>query len=396
MRALGPILLTVFLDLLGFGLVIPLLSFYAEDFQASELQVTLLMACYSLAQFLGAPLWGQVSDRYGRRPVLLISIGASVVFLSGFAAATTLWQLFVFRTLHGFAAANISTAQAAVADVTEGPDRARGMGLIGAAFGIGFSLGPFLGGQLSGYGLAAPIWLAAALSAINLIWVFFGFPETRPTGGAQTEGVRRRTINPRAMLDGLRHPIVGMTIGLLFVATFAFAMMEATFALVAEHSWSMTARDVGNLFGWIGMIGIVVQGGLIRHLVKRFGEPRLIVAGYLCNALGLLVLALASGTLGIWGGCALLALGAGMANPSLQALLSRSAPAEEQGTVLGVAQSFGSLARAVAPGVGGLLYAGVVPTAAFGAASVLMLVALVLAWPATRRAQQALLHATES
>ncbi|MFM2161160.1 MAG: hypothetical protein RLZZ383_672, partial [Pseudomonadota bacterium] len=161
MRApgLGPILLTVFLDLLGFGLVIPLLGFYAETFHATPGQVTALMASYSMAQFLAAPSWGVLSDRVGRRPVLLATVALGTVCLIGFAQATSLWQLFVFRTLHGLAAANIGTAQAYVADVTSGPDRAKGMGLVGAAFGVGFSVGPWVGGELSAISLAAPIWL---------------------------------------------------------------------------------------------------------------------------------------------------------------------------------------------------------------------------------------------
>lgn len=379
MRAgLGPILFTVFLDLLGFGLVIPLLSFYAEAFDASPLQVTWLMASYSIAQFLCAPLWGGLSDRFGRRPVLLVSIGASAVFLALFASARSLEALFLWRTLHGLAAANISTAQAYVADVTDGPERARGMGLIGAAFGVGFSLGPFLGGQLSPWGLAAPIWVAAALSAINFVWALLRLPESRPASGA-VDGARRRVVSPAALWAGLRHPVVGGAIALLFVATFAFSMMESTFALVAEHEWSMGARDVGNLFGLIGGIGIVVQGGLVGRLSKRFGEPWLVRAGYLGNALGMLVLGLAPAGPWVWLGCALLALGSSLATPSLNALISRATSADEQGAVLGVSQSFSALARALAPAIGGALYAGWRPGGAMLAGAGLMLAALLVA-----------------
>ena len=218
---LGPVLLTVFLDLLGFGLVIPLLSFYAEEFHATPMQVTWLMATYSIAQFFGAPMWGIVSDRAGRRPVMLTSIAFTAIFLALFASATSLWQLFLFRALHGLAAANISTAQAYVADVTEGPDRARGMGLIGAAFGVGFSFGPAIGGLLSPYGLSVPIWLAAGLSALNFVWAFARLPESLRPGAS--EGGHRRTLSPAALLHGLRHPVVGMAVLLVFVATFSFS-----------------------------------------------------------------------------------------------------------------------------------------------------------------------------
>ncbi|HMV66943.1 MAG TPA: MFS transporter [Myxococcota bacterium] len=380
---LGPILFTVFMDLLGFGLVIPLLGFYAEQFSASPLQVTLLMSSYSVAQFLGAPLWGMLSDRYGRRPILLASIAASAVFLSAFASATELWMLFLFRTLHGLCAANISTAQAYVADVTEGKDRARGMGLVGAAFGVGFSFGPLVGGQLSSFGLAAPIWLAAGLSVVNVVWVAARLPESRRSGASDAH---RKTIDPRALVAGLLHPVVGAAIGLTFMATFAFAMLESTFQLVAEHAWSMTARDVGNLFGFIGLIGIVVQGGLIRRLVPRFGEVRLVAGGYLLMSAGMAALGLAGVGALPWLGCALVAFGSSMANPSLQSLISRTVSEDEQGAILGVNQSFSALARASAPAVGGVVYQAVFPQAPLLLGAALMALAVLASVPATRRA----------
>jgi multidrug resistance protein len=386
---LGPVLLTVLLDLLGFGLVIPLLAFYAKAHHATDWQVLLLGAVYSLAQFVGAPVWGLLSDRYGRRPVLLATILGNVVFLTAFGMATSLWQLFLFRTLHGLAAANISTAQAYVADVTEGADRARGMGLIGAAFGVGFSLGPFVGGVMSdAYGLSAPIFLAAALSAVNLIWVAARLPESlRP--GARAEG-HARTLDPRALLEGLRHPVVGLAIFLVFVATFAFSMMEQNFALVAREAWSMGARDVGYLFGLIGLIGIVVQGGMIRPLVKRFGEPALIGVGYLLNAIGTATIGTSGPGAGVWIGCAVLAVGSSLANPSLNTLISRATPADEQGAVLGTSQSFASLARGVGPlTAAGLVLVGWRPAGAMLLGAGLMLGALILSIPATRRATAA-------
>lgn len=391
--SLGPVLLAVFLDLIGFGLVIPLLSFYAEQYDATPVQVTLLMAVYSVAQFFGAPFWGLVSDRVGRRPVMLISVAASAVFLACFAAADTLALLFVFRALHGLAAANISTAQAYVADVTSGEDRARGMGLIGAAFGVGFSLGPFLGGQLSPWGLSAPIWLAAGLSLVNLVWIYARLPESHPAlvgapAAADDTPHARRTLNPGALLSGLRHPVVGMAIFLVFVATFAFSMMEATFSLVAEHVWSMDARQVGNLFGLIGMVGIVIQGGLVGRLAKRFGEPRLVSTGYLLNAAGMGVLSMVGPGAGVWLGCAVMATGSSLATPSLNALISRGTPEHEQGAVLGVSQSFSALARATAPAIGGAIYAGWRPGGAMAVGAAMMVVALLISLPATRRARR--------
>lgn len=388
--SMGPVLLTVLLDLLGFGLVIPLMAFYVESFHATALDVTLVMATYSVAQFLFAPVWGGLSDRIGRRPVMLTSIAGSVLFLALFASSTELWMLFVFRALHGACAANIGTAQAIVADLTAPEDRARGMGMIGAAFGIGLTLGPFLGGILAEWGLAVPIWVAAGLSLVNLVWAFARLPETRQLARS---AVIRRTMNPTEIARTLLDPIVGMAVALTFVATFAFSMLEATFALVAEHEWSMTARAVGMLFGMIGVVGIVIQGGLMGRLSKRFGEGRLLNAGYLCTASGMALLAAtgphrlwaANGWFGIVGGCLLVAVGTSLANPSLSALVSRGAAAEEQGSVLGVNQSLAALARASAPALGGVLFAGWFAGGAFAAGAMMMVGALVLSVPAARR-----------
>lgn len=384
---LGPVLLTVLLDLLGFGLVIPLLAFYAEEHGATELQVTLLMAVYSVAQFVMAPFWGGLSDRIGRRPVMLVSVGLTAAMLFGFAMADTLWLLFLFRGLHGAAAANISTAQSYVADVTTPENRARGMGLIGASFGLGFTLGPWVGGELSRFGYEAPILLAAGLSTLNLVWVALRLPESRPPEArqARVEG-EGRTLSPTRLVRGLRHPVVGLCIALTFVAVFAFAMMEGTFALIAKHRWAMDATEVGRVFALIGVIGIVIQGGLIGRLTRRFGEPLLVGLGYALNAGGLAFLAFSAGGASMWAGCTLIAMGSSLANPSLNALISRATRADEQGAVLGVNQSFSALARATAPQTAGVLYTVWFDGGAMAAGSLLMLGALVLSIPATRRA----------
>ena len=383
-QGLGPVLLTVLLDLVGFGLVIPLLTFYAEDYGASAVQVGLLMASYSIAQFVFAPFWGALSDRMGRRPVMLASIAGTAIFLAAFAAADSLAMLFLFRTLHGASAANISTAQAYVADITDKDSRSKGMGLIGASFGVGFSLGPWIGGELSVYGLSAPIWAAAALSAINFVWAFFGLPESHALEARTTQ---TRAIDPRVWMKALAHPIVGAAILLTFVQTFAFAMMESTFTLVAEHNWDMAAHNVGRLFGLIGGIGVIIQGGLIGRLVKRFGERVLIAAGYLANAAGLATLAFTPAGPGVWIGCTLIAIGTSLANPSLTGLISRSTPAEDHGLVLGSNQSLSALARATSPALGGVLFAHWFSGGAMLTGAILMLVALALSIPAVARAQ---------
>jgi MFS family permease len=382
-RRLGPVLLTVLLDLLGFGLVIPLLSYYSEQFGATPFQVTCLMASYSLAQFVFAPVWGGLSDRIGRRPVMLISIGGTALGLAAFALAPSLLWLFVARVATGMCAANIGTAQAYVADVTQPKDRAKGMGMIGAAFGVGFSFGPWVGGELSAYGLAVPIWAAAGLSAVNFVWALFGLPESRPL---EARAKVPRVRDPRLIVSALQHPVVGAAIGLTFVATFAFAMLESSFSLVAEHQWGMDAVGVGRLFGVIGTIGIVIQGGLIGRLSRRFGERVLVGVGYAGTAAGMLTLGFAASSAAIWTGCVLIAIGNSLSTPSLQALISQGA-GDHQGALLGVIQSLGALARTTAPPLGGAAFARIGSGAPMVVGAALMAIALLISIPATRRAR---------
>ena len=381
-RALGVIFLTVVLDLLGFGIVIPLLSFYAEGYGASTLQVTLLMACYSAAQFIFAPLWGTLSDRYGRRPILLMSIAMTAVMLAGFAGSESLVLLFVFRTMHGVFAANISTAQAYVADVTSDADRAKGMGMIGAAFGLGFTLGPVIGGLFAEteLGLSLPIWIAAGLSALNffLALAFIKEPErVRPRE-------RKRTLSPAAFLAVMKHPKVGAYIVLGFAMTVAFSMMESTFALFQEHRHDMSAREVGYVLGVIGVVGIVIQGGLIGRLTKRFGEGALIRIGIPGLAVALLALAYATPWAPLFAVAFFLALFQSLAQPSLNSLLSRQTPAEDQGFVLGTNQSLSALARAVSPAIAGVVYTSVSDRAPFWLSAAILGVCTILAIRATK------------
>ncbi len=382
LRPLFPVFFTVLIDLLGFGLVIPLMAYYAGDFDATPVQITMLMAVYSFAQFLFAPVWGAISDNIGRRPVMLFSIAGATVCLAGFASSTELWQLFLFRALHGAFAANISTAQAYVADLTTPENRSKGMGLIGASFGVGFTLGPWMGGELGKFGHSWPIWAAAILSAANFVWALVGLPESRPKPGTHTG----RTIDPRAMWQAIRHPNVGFAILLTFVSIFSFALMESTFSLVAERNWSMNIADVGRTFGAIGVIGIVIQGGMIHRLTRMFGERSLIRAGLVANALGLL--GLVSAVLGAdapwvailrWSGCALLAVGSSLLNPSLNSLISRGVSADEQGSVLGANQSLSALARAGSTCSGGPIYQHLGASSPFQIGAVLLFLALPLA-----------------
>jgi MFS family permease len=376
------VFLTVVLDLVGFGIVIPLLTFYAEKFDATPTEVTLLMACFSLAQFFVAPLFGQLSDRVGRRPVLVGSIGMTALMLAGFASARSLWVLFLFRTLHGAMTANVATAQACMADLTTPENRAKGMGLIGAGFGIGFTIGPWMGGELARYSLETPIWVAAGLSALNFLFALAMLPETRHAGSDRS----RRTISPMALVHALGDSVVGLCILLNFVQIFAFALMESTFTLFAEHAHGMRAMDVGRMFGLVGVIGIVVQGGLIGRLVKRHGERPMVTTGLVLLCGGLAVMPFAARGLPLSLDFAVVAVGQALANPSLQALISRGAGAGEQGSVLGSSQSMGALARATGPALGGMLFSRVSIQAPFLFSALLLALGAALSIPATARA----------
>ena len=379
MKLLIPVLLAVVLDLVGFGIVIPLLTFYAEEYGAGPVAVTLLMATYSLAQFLMAPVWGALSDRFGRRPIMLTSIGMAAICLAGFAWAQSLALLFLFRTLHGAAAANISTAQACVADVTSPENRAKGMGMIGAAFGFGFTVGPFIGGELSVHGLAAPIWFAAGLAALNFILAFFWLKETRKPDTKRLE----RSIHPASFWRVAKHPVVGLCIVLTFVMTIAFAIMESSFTLFAEHVRDLDARMVGRMFGVAGLTMIVVQGGIIGRLVKRFGEAALVPLGVGLLSLGLFALPLAPPFVPMVAVFMVMAVGQGIASPSLHSLISKGTDASEQGFVLGTNQSMSALARAVGPSLAGLIYLNG-PAWPFYVSAGILALSLPLSWHAVR------------
>lgn len=371
--------LVVFLDLLGFGVVIPLLPFYAERHGASAVAVTGLMAIYSLAQFLGAPAWGALSDRVGRRPVLLWSIAATATCLAGFASAESLAMLFLWRGLHGLATANLSVAQASLADVTPPERRAAAMGMIGVAFGLGFTAGPVLGGFVSQWGLTAPLWLAAGLSAVNWLLALATLQETRQPGGPATE----RSLRPATWVRALSHPRVGACIGLTAGLTAAFALMESTFALFAGQRLGMGPSEVGGLFGLAGLTTIVTQGWAVRRLVDRFGERPLIPIGMalLAAAVAALPFVGANGVPFVF--CAM-AAGQGLASPSLSGVISRRA-GDEQGLVLGVNQSMAALGRVIGPATGGWLFVTAGPESPFVAAAVLLVVTALAAFPALSR-----------
>jgi DHA1 family tetracycline resistance protein-like MFS transporter len=351
---------TVFIDLVGFGIVIPVLPFYAEGtvFNATPRTVGFLFASYSIMQLIAAPILGRLSDKYGRRPVLLISIiGTGIGFLIlGFA--TTLWMLFVGRILDGITGGNISTAQAYIADITTKEDRAKGMGLIGAAFGLGFIFGPAIGGVLSRWGIHVPFLFAAALCFANAVLLYFTLPET-VTRDHPARNLAASGRGLTQLINSLKNPKLAYVITIYFLFIVAFSIMTTTFSLYTMFRFGYDAQHNGYLFAYVGVISVIVQGGLIGKLVKRFGELPLVLVGALCFAASLFAVPFvgptAGGLLGLLIGGGIFALGNSLATPALNSLASKSAGPAEQGTVLGVMQSAASLARAVGPSLAALL-----------------------------------------
>jgi DHA1 family tetracycline resistance protein-like MFS transporter len=377
-----PILfLIVFVDLVGFGLIIPLLPFYAERFGASPQLVTILMAVFSLMAMIAAPFWGRLSDRIGRRPVLMASMAAAALAYLWMGFASELWMLFAARAFAGICAGNIAAAQAYIADVTSPEKRARGMGLIGAAFGLGFIIGPALGGLVAGNDVATadletPGLIAAGLSAIAFLGVVLLLPESLPAA------VRARQARRRfgALCSAFRQPMLARLLMVFFLVILAFAGMESTFALWAmrEHGWG--PAQIGYVFTYVGLLSAVMQGGLIGPLTRRFGEERLLLSGLALIALGLLVLPFSRTLPPLVVAVSALAIGMGAMQPSLNSLISRRAGAEEQGEVMGVAQSVGSLSRVLGPIMAGALFEAFGRNSPFLWGAALVAAALLLSW----------------
>lgn len=350
--SLGIVYATVFLDLLGFGIILPLLPFYAERFGATGLWIGALLTAYSAAQFVGAPILGRLSDRAGRRPVLLASLLGSTLSLALTGAAASLPVLLAARLLAGLFGGSIGAAQAYIADVTRPEERARYMGLLGAAIGLGFTLGPGLGAALSGLGFGGAAFAAAGLAALNLVLALFFLPESRRVDAA--ESVPSRSL--LALREALGQPMIGGILWSSFLLTFAFTGLEATYALLAQRQFGLDGRGLGLIFTYFGVIQIVVQGGLMGRLTDRFGEQALAVVGGVCSAIGLAVV-----PFGVPLPVALLALGAlgvgqGLTTPTLTSLLSRASRAAHQGSTLGVGQSASAAARALGPILAGWLF----------------------------------------
>ncbi len=386
-----PILfLIVVVDLIGFGIVIPLLPFYGEFFQADPATVGLIMATYSFAQFLAAPFWGRLSDRIGRRPVLLVSLAGGALAYLWMGFADTLWILFAARALGGFMAGNISAAFAYVADTTTRENRAKGMGMIGAAFGLGFIIGPAVGGLLAGpdpvnADYQSPAFAAAGLSAVAFVLGLIFLKESLSEEVRNRSKSRPQESRADQFRRSLNHPHMGFLILMSFLATVAFAGLEATFAMWSRRQFGWGPEQNGYLFAFIGILGALVQGGLVGRLAKRFGETRLIVQGAGALSLGVLVIPFAENLPVLIVGMAIAAYGFSIISPALNSAISLRVGDENQGMVMGVTRSATTLARVAGPAIAGALFAFLGKDWPYYAGAAILAIVMILVWRALPR-----------
>lgn len=353
-KSLWQIFLVVFIDLLGFGIMIPMLPFYARSMGADAIQIGLLMAAYSAFQIISSPIWGSLSDRMGRRPVLIFTIaGQSIAFFLAAMAPTYAW-LIVSRSVAGLFGGNIAVASAYVADVTDESERSKGMGMIGAAFGLGFVFGPAIGGLLISYGAHWPSVVAGSLAFLNLLGVLKFVPE--PLSDSSRRAANRRTWGWKDLHESLSKVEIVVPLLMFFFFTFAFVQLEVSFGLFVTSEFGYSERASGLLLAMVGIMMAIVQGGLLGRLTKFFGDEKLIWIGSFVLGLGLILLSAAVFTWMIYLALVILAVGYSLANPCLQAVASKSAGSERRGSVMGIYQSGGGLARIVAPIAAGFFY----------------------------------------
>jgi DHA1 family tetracycline resistance protein-like MFS transporter len=342
-RPLLVIFLTIFVNLVGFGIIIPLLPFYAETFGASPLTIGMLFAVFSACQLVASPALGDLSDRYGRRPVLIFSLAGTVVSFVMMALAHSITMLFLARIVDGLSGGNISTARAYVADVTEPKDRAKAYGLIGAAFGLGFIMGPALSGLLAQFSYTAPIWAAAGITLVATFMAWAWLPETVHRAAAGT-GMPFRNLAEMMRRPGLRRML-----WIDFIYWFAFAIFQTTFALFGAHRFGFDVSETGYFFAAFGVLGAMVQGAAIRPIVHRLGDRATFILGLVCAGIGLVGATLAHTVVVFTLALVPMALGIGFGHPTVAALVSRAGRKDEQGRVQGAAGAMESLGRAIGP-----------------------------------------------
>ncbi|OQA11033.1 MAG: Tetracycline resistance protein, class C [Firmicutes bacterium ADurb.Bin373] len=341
---------SLFLVMVGFGIIIPILPFFVTRLNGNATALGFLMASYSLMQFFFAPFWGRLSDRIGRRPVLLIGLSGYGITFILFGLSTQLWMLFSARILSGIiSSATLPTAMAYISDITASKDRAGGMGTMGAAMGLGMIFGPALGGWLGHYSFSLPFFVAGGLAILTLPFAWFFLTESLKEPGVSTQEGRRLS------LEISKNPQFPLFI-VAFVVSFSMAMFESTFALFAAARVGFGPREMGLLFTVIGVLSVIIQAGMIGRFVNRFGDAMVITAGIVISVIGFLLLMAAPNAAFIIVYAGIFTAGNSLLRPSISTLVTKTAREEEQGSAVGIMQSFDSLGRILGPVTGGIVF----------------------------------------
>ena len=380
----------VFLDLLGASILIPVIPYVVRAYRPDAMTVGLLSLSYSAAQFLATPVLGALSDRVGRRPVLLLSILGSAFGYFLFAWAGSLWVLFASRILDGLTGGNLSTAQAYIADRSKPEDRAKNFGMIGAAFGLGFVLGPAIGGALSKISLQAPAYAAGIVSLITCLTALFFLPESLPPEKRKSVGFSLGQLNPLGHIAApLKRPVLRWLLPGFFVMAFAMGGLSSNFAVYTLNRYGLTASQNALILVWLGAVSVFVQGYLVRKMLPKVGESKLASEALILSVAGYAVLAWSPAVWLVYVGIGVIALGNGLGGPAMQGLLSRQGTSHEHGTLLGVSASLSSLARVGGPVFAGLVFAHLGMSAPYWSGAALMAVGLFLVRAAARDAYAA-------
>ena len=354
--SLAVIFLTVFIDLMGFGILIPILPTFASNvIGISDFGIGIIVASYSFMQFIFNPVIGKISDRVGRRPVILLSLITTIISYLIFSFSTTFSILLFSRLLAGIGGSNVGAAQAYIADITDKSDRSKGMGLIGAAFGLGFVFGPILGGFVSEFGYEYVGFVSAGFSFLALVFALFFLPESlkekKPLKNFDYSLIKKDDI-----LEVMNIPNIAILIGLFFIIIFAVANIYGTFALLGQKYYGFTDRENGYLFGILGIVGALVQGVLLKKIGKYINEKNLIIIGLFALMISLGLMPYGINFTGVAVISGILAIGTGILQPTILSLVSKYSPSENQGKILGINQSFASLARVLGPLWGGFAF----------------------------------------
>ena len=354
------IFITIFIDMLGFGIIIPILPIFSKELGAANYQVGLIAMSFPIMNFLFAPFWGSLSDRYGRRPIILVSVLITGLAYLLFSQTVNLWLLLLSRILSGIGSANLSVAQAYIADITPPQERAKSMGLIGAAFGLGFIIGPTAGGYMKSISSTGQVdwvgYLAAGLCLINLLMAYFLLQESLKE---KQKNVRFNFKVISGIVAELRKPTIRELLLINFIFITAFMMMQISVTLFWKEKIGLNEVEMGNMFAFIGLATVIVQGGLVGRMVKKFGETKLLTYGTYLFILSLIMIPWVTPKTFLpieLTAFAIMALANGCITPSITSLLSKSADPKDVGQVLGVNQSFGSMARAAGMGLSGFIY----------------------------------------